>query len=303
MKDLAVDRAQIFWVDLRLEQTTDINRELFSKHFVIKYERRGLSQALKPHFMLQEERRISEDDTRFGQSRSRIDLCCFDFDYPDLSSLKLLKKTRELYPHLPILMLTEYHSEELAMWALRLHVWDLLVKPVNAAAVEEVALAVKMCKHNSNEVSHLLDCPNSNCLVPEALRVQPSPSAIDSIKPGLLFINDHLKEKISGKQVAEVCGLGPFTFSKTFKKLMGLTFQEYLQQQRISESIRLLRHPSASITDVAFLSGFKDISYFSKVFKRVTGYAPSDFRDNGGRASLKVELDEISRIGLSCQSR
>jgi DNA-binding response OmpR family regulator len=55
---------------------------------------------------------------------------CFDFDQPGKQGLLTLQETKRTHAHLPILMLTEQHSEELAVWALRNRVWDYLVKPL-----------------------------------------------------------------------------------------------------------------------------------------------------------------------------
>ncbi|WP_207062066.1 response regulator transcription factor [Motiliproteus sp. SC1-56] len=271
-------KPKMFWVDLRCERTTASSRVLFSDLFTIRSERRGVTKPVANRITGAGERRKRQDKLGLGPVASRPDLCCFEFDYPDLLGLKFLKEVRQLYPTLPILMLTEYRSEDLALWALRLHVWDLLVSPITAAQVADVAQAVTAVKRDGEGLSNLLHRVNTNCLVPEALRLQPAPADSHSMRLALSFINNNLREKITTGQVAEVCGLGPFTFSRAFKKSMGVTFQEYLQQQRIGEAMRLLQHPSASISDVALLAGFRDFSYFSKVFKRIVGCSPTEFR-------------------------
>ena len=62
-------------------------------------------------------------------------ILCFEYDYPDLKGLRTLQKTKHQFPSLPVLMVTEYHSESLAVWAFRAGIWDYLVKPV---AVEDI---------------------------------------------------------------------------------------------------------------------------------------------------------------------
>lgn len=289
----------MFWVDLNITDQPATNKRLFSEQFLIKQERRNLMKLVHVGARTRQDRRRSGQGGFIGSVQSQIDLCCFDFNYPDLASLKLLKSVRLRYPRLPILMLTEYHSESLAIWALRLHIWNLLVKPVSEGDVNEVAESVHYFRHNRKSGATLLDVPTANCLVPEELRIRLSPSAPEALKPALQFIADHIGEKITEKQVAQRCGLGPYTFSKAFKKQMGQTFQDYLQQQRIRESIRLLKHPAASVTDVAFLSGFSDVSYFSKVFKRLTGISPSTFRDNGKHAGSKTPMGNDANLYMA----
>ena len=55
---------------------------------------------------------------------------CFEFDEPDAPGIAALAHTRRAHPSLPVLMITGGHSEAVATWALRIRVWDLLVKPV-----------------------------------------------------------------------------------------------------------------------------------------------------------------------------
>jgi len=64
------------------------------------------------------------------------DVICFEFDYPDMASLKLIPQAKRRWPSAPILMLTLQNSVDLALWALRSRVFDLLVKPVSAEDVE-----------------------------------------------------------------------------------------------------------------------------------------------------------------------
>ena len=47
------------------------------------------------------------------------DVLVFEYDYPDMDSLNVLRQTHQQYPHIPIIMFTLHHSEELAIWALR----------------------------------------------------------------------------------------------------------------------------------------------------------------------------------------
>ena len=62
----------------------------------------------------------------------------------------------------------------------------------------------------------------------------------------------------------------------------GVTFNEYLNRLRVSKAKELLRSPELRLTDVAQLVGYEDQSYFTKVFKRVTGVLPHAYRASGG---------------------
>jgi len=64
------------------------------------------------------------------------DLVCFNFDFPEMASLKLVPETKQRWPSAPIIMLTMQNSADLSLWALRSRVFDLLVKPLQT---EEIA--------------------------------------------------------------------------------------------------------------------------------------------------------------------
>ena len=97
------------------------------------------------------------------------------------------------------------------------------------------------------------------------------------LMPALVYIEKNYREQVTGAQVAAECSMDTFCFSRAFKAAFGITFKEYLLRFRVKEACRLLEKPDIPITDVAYLTGFNDPSYFSKVFKRFVGLAPSAF--------------------------
>jgi hypothetical protein len=94
--------------------------------------------------------------------------------------------------------------------------------------------------------------------------------------------------------------MNPFRFSRCFKKETGFTFQEYLVRLRIKEALRLLDNPNASITDIGFMVGFNDSSYFSRTFKKYMNHSPSEFRsiqqDNINTADRPNKVEALSTI-------
>ena len=58
-----------------------------------------------------------------------------------------------------------------------------------------------------------------------------------------------------------------------------MTFQEYVVRRRMQEAMRLLKHPSAAVTDVCFAVGYTDLSYFTRTFRRYIGTSPSVYKN------------------------
>jgi two-component system, response regulator YesN len=101
------------------------------------------------------------------------------------------------------------------------------------------------------------------------------------------FIKQHFQEKITLLDAADSVNLSPSYLSKLFKLEMRATFSEYLNEIRIEEAKKLLLSTDLHLGDVGFECGFEDQSYFTKVFKKSVGIAPSRYRNTGGRIVRK----------------
>ncbi|MFC0469026.1 response regulator [Halalkalibacter kiskunsagensis] len=99
------------------------------------------------------------------------------------------------------------------------------------------------------------------------------------IKKALDYIAAHYTENLTLQSVADIVHLSKSYFSLYFKKQTGRNFVDYLIELRIREAKRLLVQNESRIYDVAEASGFKDVKYFSKVFKKVTGLTPMEYRE------------------------
>jgi AraC-like DNA-binding protein len=100
----------------------------------------------------------------------------------------------------------------------------------------------------------------------------------ENLQRALLFVEGHLNTTLSLDDVAREAGMSKFHFCRVIKRVTGLTFRAFLAHRRISQSIELLKDAQRSLTDVYLNVGFKDMSHFSRVFRRVTGKPPSRFR-------------------------
>ncbi len=233
-------------------------------------------EAFRSYFHIQRVSALASIDSEIA--RLKPDALCFDYDYPTKQSLQALQETKSKYRSLPILMLTVQHSESLAVWAFRSRVWDYLVKPVSKSDIDRcLSSLVEMMKHR--------DQPRRRAVMPAStIPLENRVSGHVSGEPlrlarALQYVEQNYRGKISSAKAASLCNLTTFQFSRLFKETYGLTFQEYVIRFRLREAGRLLKNPNAQVSEVAYLVGFNDPSYFTKVFRRYTGVSPSQFAE------------------------
>ena len=91
------------------------------------------------------------------------------------------------------------------------------------------------------------------------------------------FIEMNYQKEIDVNEVARLCQLTTAAFCRYFKKSTHHTFTDFLNHFRINQSKKVLMQDK-TVTEACYESGFENISYFNKTFKRFTGENPSTFR-------------------------
>jgi AraC-like DNA-binding protein len=103
----------------------------------------------------------------------------------------------------------------------------------------------------------------------------------------LSHIETNLDQRLSVSDLAEVAGLSRAHFSRIFAASEGLPPAEFVLHKRLRRATKLLtKTADMPIKEVSALCGFDDPNYFSKVFRRLYGTNPSDFRTSGMYASI-----------------
>lgn len=106
-------------------------------------------------------------------------------------------------------------------------------------------------------------------------------SAPDMLSRALQFMTEHCCENISRDQAADAAYMSPSHFSRYFKKHLGQSFTEVLNQMRVDRSADMLANSDRDLKIIALETSFSDQSYFTKVFRRYRGMTPAEFRSQG----------------------
>lgn len=94
----------------------------------------------------------------------------------------------------------------------------------------------------------------------------------------LAYLSGNFKESISHAEAASVAGLSPAAFSRYFRRNMGKTFQQYLNDMRLSEACRQLIETTRPVSEIAFDSGFQNLSTFNRCFRNSRSMSPVEYR-------------------------
>lgn len=100
----------------------------------------------------------------------------------------------------------------------------------------------------------------------------------ERIREILRFIQEHYEEKITLDQIADQVNICKSECCRFFKKYMRVTMFDYLLAYRIDQSLPLLAGSDREITEVAGRCGFANPCYYTRVFKRIKGCTPMEFR-------------------------
>ena len=106
---------------------------------------------------------------------------------------------------------------------------------------------------------------------------------VDVIRKSIDYMNRHFAEKITLEDVSAYIYLSPSYFSKVFKEEMGQNFNSYLNRIRIEKAKQLLLTDNIQLVHISGMVGFEDQSYFTKVFKKLTGVTPGKYRELRGQ--------------------
>lgn len=115
-------------------------------------------------------------------------------------------------------------------------------------------------------------------IVANQVLVQSENSEPPMITRAKSFIKDNQAEDLSLGQVAKAVNASTFYFCKMFKKATGLNFTEYLSRVRVEKAKNLLLNPNLRISEIAYEVGFQSLTHFNRVFKKIVGQSPTDYR-------------------------
>ena len=194
-----------------------------------------------------------------------------DLKMPQMDGLEMLRRLRERGNNVYVIILTAYDSFTYAQSALRLGAVDFLLKPFHDGDLEQAVAALR--KRIGGE-------EKADSALPGLKRGDKSKYVLEAMD----YIGAHYQDpNISISAIAQDLGISEGHLSHTFKKETDYTLLNYLTRYRVQKAMELLRDCRVKVYEVAAQVGYRDITYFSATFKKVTGVTPSEYQDTSGQ--------------------
>ena len=139
----------------------------------------------------------------------------------------------------------------------------------------QIGLEIEQLKDHSNLTEFFTAVVRRYCrLVQE--------HAYPNLKPlvnlAVTYIKEHLADNLTVKDTAKALTVNANYLSTQFHREMGMTFIDFVNQERANQAAGLLKNTNLQIQQIAALVGYNNTSYFAKQFRRFFGQSPQDYR-------------------------
>lgn len=115
-----------------------------------------------------------------------------------------------------------------------------------------------------------------HCNLNVSLSDRPNQKKMSLVKKAISYIGAHFREKISVEEICSHIGFSKYYFCRTFKEVTGKTVVEYINILRCNHARKLLDSNDYNVSESAILSGFANMSYFTRLYKKLFGKLPSE---------------------------
>lgn len=226
--------------------------------------RNGISKYIKLHT----DRFVKIYEAEDGQQaidlllKYQPDLMLLDIQMPLKTGIDVMNEAKKAGLHPVTVVLSGYDEFKYAQQALKYGAKEYLLKPVRAADI--------------------LDCLNR--FADEFIQKEEDAATIVNeqehpmVREAKAYITEHYAEDISLLEIAEYLGISKGYLSTLLNQVLDCGFADYLNQIRIDHACCYLEQNYLKNYEIAYKVGFRDEKYFAKVFKKIKGISPKEYR-------------------------
>ena len=219
--------------------------------------------------------------------KDRVDLVLCDIEMPGEDGLSLVEYVKTKDPATECIMVTCHADFNYIKKAMKFGVKDYILKPIDYEELDGLLVQFGEAFRSRQEKEQL------GKLVGKVRERKESKAKEGQEKTGARleedsaearlrvvkqYIEDHIQEKITVKDLANLVHINEQHLMRVFKRETGQSVLEYITERRILIAGSLLKDTEYSINFIADCVGCENYSYFTKLFKKFTGYTPREYR-------------------------
>lgn len=215
-------------------------------------------------------------------------IALLDIEMPGVSGLEAAERIREKDKTCSIIFLTAFDEFSYAKRAIGVRAMDYLLKPSAGeevvAVLEEAMRLADEAKQNANEtpaevIMHIDEVQRGE-REPVVGNEGSSPDIRMNAVAEMIrnYIDENYQEDISLQTAASAMNYSDAYFCRIFKQCFDRSFIVYLSEYRVDKAKQLLSDVKNNVKDISRKVGYRDSNYFAKVFKRVEGVTPTEYR-------------------------
>jgi len=229
----------------------------------------------------------------------KIQIAILDIEMPGINGIQAAEKIRENDRNCCIIFLTAFDEFSYAKKAITVRALDYLLKPYNE---KELMLVIDEALHLVNEREGVAQEKAAQGDVISTIPEEPwqqnddgnagffeENSGEDETEAGdirltrvMEIITNYIREnymyELSMQDLARNMNYSEAYFCKLFKQCFNQNFTSYLTEYRVNEAKKMLAEPTVNVKEIGKAVGYGDANYFAKVFKRITGQSPTEYR-------------------------
>lgn len=242
-------------------------------------EREVVSRAIRKYFpeQLSVTTAVNGNEAVEKFAGGQYQIVILDIAMPGINGLEAAENIRQINKNCSIIFLTAFDEFTYAKRAISVHALDYLLKPwtdEELVAVLEEAVRIAMERESGDKDRKKTDFKECNRQEDSQGNIRMN-AVVEAICD---YIESHYMEDISLQEAADAMNYSEAYFCKIFKQCFGKSFVMYLSEFRMEKAKQLLADALINVKDVSMKVGYGDSNYFAKVFKRIVGVTPTEYR-------------------------
>ena len=211
------------------------------------------------------------------------DIVITDIRMPFMDGITLCAKLYESSLNSRVVFITGYEEVSYLRSAIRYGASEYLLKPVDVDMLKDLmrrmVTEIKKEKDHNKETEYMRRTLESmGKYIPEEDEEQATSFREERLRKMEIYIDGHIGEKLTVQDIAIALGYSASYIAELFKREKGITINEFVTARRMEQAKKLLDHSMLRIYEVAEKVGYKDVKYFSQLFRKHFGELPKERR-------------------------